>query len=468
VSTVEPATASNEKALFSSVSLSPDEKALLDPAHPEARGMTVLTILLVLASWAAFTIPGHVGSGNLLYNIDQYLFHWLQTLRSPLGDRLLIITTQIGDGAVLYSFTALLSLFMLLRRRWRAALHWVLTVGAVSLLTQALKSHTAVPRPPLPDNALMSYAFPSAHASVSVAVFGFLAVILARELRKNWHWVPYSIAVFLVVAIGFSRLYLGVHWLSDVLAGWSLGLAWVALMGIAYRHHPARRVNVRLLAPVALFALLGIAGFNSMQKLDSDLARYRPLAATPISLGTHEWLSGGWQALPAYRDDLQGVHTQPLDIQWAGAQQDIETLLQQQGWRKPRQADLPGLLDLFNSDAGINELPVLPQVHKGTSQQVLLVRDIDNDERLLTLRLWPTGYSLSNPRAPLWVGNVSWLYLETDFQLLRFLRTDPDFSGALDMFLAGNSGIDIRQVQRSIEKPDQDGVRWNGRVLLIR
>ncbi|HHJ15445.1 MAG TPA: phosphatase PAP2 family protein [Gammaproteobacteria bacterium] len=443
--------------------------ALLDPAHPEARGMTVLSILLVLASWAAFTIPGHVGSSSLFYNIDQYLFHWLQTLRSPLGDRFLIVTTQIGDGVVLYSFTALLSLMLLLRRRWRAALHWVLTVGAVSLLTQALKYHTAVPRPPLPDNALMSYAFPSAHASVSVAVFGFLAVILARELRKNWHWVPYSIAVFLVVAIGFSRLYLGVHWLSDVLAGWSLGLAWVALMGIAYRHHPARPVNVRLLAPVALLALLGLAGFNTMNKLDSDTARYRPLAATPISLATDAWLNGGWQALPAYRDDLKAMHTQPLDLQWAGQRQDIEDLLIQQGWRKPRMADLHSLLDLFNSDAGIDDLPVLPQVHEGASQQILLVcDDVDSDERLLTLRLWPTDYTLSGSQTPLWVGNVSWLYVETGFRLLRFLRTDPDFGGALDIFLANSGELNIRQVQHHVVEPGRSGISWDGRLLLIK
>jgi undecaprenyl-diphosphatase len=429
--------------------------------------MTVLTGLLVVASWALLIIPEHQTADSLLGNLDLYLFHWLQGLRSPLGDRLLIVVTEIGDGWVLYSFTALLSLWLLARNRWRAALHWLITVASVGLLTEAIKLYTAVERPPLLYTEQMSYAFPSAHASLSVAVFGFLAVIVARELRNNWHWVPYSMAVFLVVAIGFSRLYLGVHWLSDVLAGWSLGLAWVALMGIAYRHHPAPAVSTKIFHPLAASMLVLMVSFYSSQRLEEDLIFYRPLTSTPVSLDRTDWINGGWKALPAYRDDLEARHIHPIDVQWIGEAQAIETMLTSRGWRIQASAEVPDMLALFNADASSRELPVLPQIHQGETQQLLLVRDLAEDPRLLALRLWKTEYRVPDQQSPLWVGNVSFLFLDERLRLLRFLRTDTDFSAALDLFLQDIEGIEVHRVQRDLLAPADKTVTWDGSLLLI-
>ena len=448
-------------------SIRPLAAALLDPEHPEARGMTVLTGLLVLASWALLIIPQHLTADSLFGNLDLYLYHWLQGLRNPLGDRLLIVVTEIGDGWLLYSFTALLSLWLFARKRWRAALHWLITVACVGLLTEALKLYTAVQRPPLLDSAQMSYAFPSAHASLSVAVFGFLAVIVARELRSNWHWVPYSMAVFMVVAIGFSRLYLGVHWLSDVLAGWSLGLAWVALMGIAYRHHPEPAPSTRIFTPLAVSTLLLLTVFYSSQQLDKDLVFYRPLTTTPVSLSRNDWIDAGWKALPAYRDDLEARRMHPLNLQWSGDIQAIETHLKSRGWRAWKSADAGNLLDLFNSDAGIRELPVLPQLHQGESQQLLLIRDLPEDSRLLALRLWKTEYRIGNQQSPLWVGNVSYLFVDTRLRLLRFLRTDADFNSALDLFSQDIGDDAVQRVRRTIPADANKLATWDGRVLLI-
>jgi len=448
-------------------SIRPLAAALLDPEHPEARGMTVLTGLLVLASWALLIIPQHLTADSLFGNLDLYLYHWLQGLRNPLGDRLLIVVTEIGDGWLLYSFTALLSLWLFARKRWRAALHWLITVACVGLLTEALKLYTAVQRPPLLDSAQMSYAFPSAHASLSVAVFGFLAVIVARELRSNWHWVPYSMAVVMVVAIGFSRLYLGVHWLSDVLAGWSLGLAWVALMGIAYRHHPEPAPSTRIFTPLAVSTLLLLTVFYSSQQLDKDLVFYRPLTTTPVSLSRNDWIDAGWKALPAYRDDLEARRMHPLNLQWSGDIQAIETHLKSRGWRAWKSADAGNLLDLFNSDAGIRELPVLPQLHQGESQQLLLIRDLPEDSRLLALRLWKTEYRIGNQQSPLWVGNVSYLFVDTRLRLLRFLRTDADFNSALDLFSQDIGDDAVQRVRRTIPADANKLATWDGRVLLI-
>jgi undecaprenyl-diphosphatase len=447
--------------------IEPLAAALLDPQHPEARGMTVLTVLLLVASWTFLVIPQHLPTGSLLGNLDTYLHNRLQDLRSPFGDHLLIPARMLGDGLLLYSFTGVLSLWLLWKGYWRAATHWLVTVACVGLLTQLLKAVTEVERPPLVNSAEMSYAFPSAHASVSVAVFGFLAVVVARELRSALHWIPYSLAAFLIVAIGFASLYLGVHWLSDVLAGWSLALAWVALMGIAYRQHPAPPVRVSFFAPLCLATLVLGAGLHAGLHFERNMAFYQPAAPAPVPLARGEWLGGGWKSLPGYRDDLESQQHHPLNVQWLSRESEITQQLESEGWRRPRVADLESLVGLFNSRADIQSFPVLPQVHQGETQQILLVRNVKDDGRLLALRLWRTVYRQAGQGTPLWVGNVSYLYIEHRLRLLRFLRTDPEFNAPLELLAPDLGDFSNRLVKRKPPDAVAPRVRWDGRTLLI-
>jgi membrane-associated phospholipid phosphatase len=79
-----------------------------------------------------------------------------------------------------------------------------------------------------------TFSFPSGHALVSLAVYGSIALLLARRISSPpWRVLVLGGAGLLVLAIGFSRLYLGVHFLSDVLAGFAAGTAWLALLYVA-------------------------------------------------------------------------------------------------------------------------------------------------------------------------------------------------------------------------------------------
>lgn len=447
--------------------LYPLAASLLDPHHSEARGMTLLTLLLLIASLVLLTLmPGRLSPDSWLGNLDLYLHYQLQSLRGPLGDQLLVFVSGLGSAWVLYAFTALVSAWLLWRGHWRMTVHWLIAIAAVGLITQLLKNYTGVIRPPAAEAAGLGYAFPSGHAGRSVAVFGFLAVAIARELRSNWHWLPYSSAVFLVVAISFSRLYLGAHWFSDVLGGWSLGLAWVALMGIAYRQHPAHKISAAALAPVTLAALAVTAGLYTSQQFGPQMALYKTRPAAEISITRADWLESHWRTLPVYRDDFAGQHNHPLDIQWLATREQIESHLQAHGWRAPRAANSMSLLDLFNSGTGPAELPVLPQVHRGETQQILLVHASDNPGHLLTLRLWQTEYALRDG-ARLWLGNVSYLSVDARFRVVHFLHTETDYRDALQDFLPSIAGLTYRRVTRERDELQPSMSVWSGAVVLI-
>ncbi|MEA2247971.1 MAG: hypothetical protein QOH46_2500, partial [Solirubrobacteraceae bacterium] len=91
-------------------------------------------------------------------------------------------------------------------------------------------------RPVLPDPVAHAngMSFPSGHAQSAIVAFSVLLLVFLPSLRGAWRWVAVCVAVMMVLGIGFSRVALGVHFVSDVLAGYILGAAWVAAMASAF------------------------------------------------------------------------------------------------------------------------------------------------------------------------------------------------------------------------------------------
>jgi len=411
--------------------LYPLAAALLDPEHPEAPGVAVLALILIGANLVFLITLRQFTPETLLGNLDLYFNNLLQDLRTTWGDRFFNTVTQLGRSSVLYLFAALCSLWLVARRNWRAALHWLIAVGSVGALTQLLKRATSVSRPAPELNAVLDHAFPSAHTSVATAVFGFLAVLIARELRPNARWIPYAVATFCVVLISFSRMYLGVHWFSDIVGGVSLGLAWVALMGIAFRRHPAPALRLAQFIPVVLAAAMAAAMFSVLVPGREQLALLTPQRPSR-SLDHAAWLGQDWHRLPGFRNDLKGNHTQPLNLQWAGNLGDIRDRLEALGWEKASRLNLEGLLHSLTAKPSAESLPMMPQTHDGREQVLMRYRKTDDPDRLLAIRLWWSGNVVGDGREPLWIGTVSYLEPASPMFLFTLLRTSPDFDAALE------------------------------------
>lgn len=142
---------------------------------------------------------------------------------TPLGDAVVVVFVTLVAGAY-FTFSAMPL------RPYLAGLI-VSLAGALSCAS-ALKMLIARARPDglIPSMIETSYSFPSRHAVVAVALYGFIAVFLAREYPEHARKIA-AAATILILSIGFSRLYLGVHFPSDVIAGFALGGIWL-LIGI--------------------------------------------------------------------------------------------------------------------------------------------------------------------------------------------------------------------------------------------
>lgn len=144
--------------------------------------------------------------------------------------RLARIVTEIGGWRVLLPLTAAGALWLLWRRDWRGAVLLIATTISGRLLVELLKIWTDRLRPQAHEHlvAVESMSFPSGHAANATIVYLSLAILLFRD--APWRGPMLWAAVWLALASGISRVLLGVHWPSDVIAGWALGLIWTFVL----------------------------------------------------------------------------------------------------------------------------------------------------------------------------------------------------------------------------------------------
>ena len=165
--------------------------------------------------------------------LDLAVQHRLADLRHPVADPIALLITYLGNGPVIALLGLWANLWLILRRRYFSAL--LLTGGTLAgeLLIYLFKLFFARTRPESPFIHLVMdlRGFPSAHAFVALVFYGLLVYMLLDTLKnlENRFYLVVG-GSLLTLLIGFSRLYLGVHWFSDVLGGYALAAAWLSLL----------------------------------------------------------------------------------------------------------------------------------------------------------------------------------------------------------------------------------------------
>ena len=149
---------------------------------------------------------------------------WIHERAHPLADSVFYVSHAMGTVPFCTLVVTLAVIASLLSKRRELALLWIALGISTYLLQAGLKATFARPRPELWSGALSltSYAFPSGHAIAGATFYPLLAHMLAERFPLRRTWLLAS-GVLLAWFIGFGRLYLGVHWPSDVIAGWAIG-----------------------------------------------------------------------------------------------------------------------------------------------------------------------------------------------------------------------------------------------------
>ncbi|WP_417424599.1 phosphatase PAP2 family protein [Hoeflea sp.] len=210
--------------------------------------------VVTLGLFAFISIADEMAEGEIR-NIDETLFLLLRVPgdpSTPLGPEWLqeiaLEVTAVGGFPLIILTLAAVTGFFIVTKRYGAALYAVLSVGSGALLSQTLKQYYARPRPDLVDHLdnVHTLSFPSGHALVTTVAYLTLAALVIGYLddRRARAYVL-LVAIFVAVLVGVSRVYLGVHWPSDVAAGWALGAAWASFSWLIV-HFLKRNRNLKM------------------------------------------------------------------------------------------------------------------------------------------------------------------------------------------------------------------------------
>lgn len=239
-------------------------RLVLDPGRSDSTALLVGLVILLGSMWVFLGVLEDVASGDPLVMVDLAVFTFLQHLRTQPMDGLMERLTQLGSVGVMLPLIAAVAAWLAWRRCWRTVGYWLATAASAEAVIKVLKQTLGRSRPLAMYQGAEQYSFPSGHATMSAVVLAFLAFLLTRGQSARWQVAICAAAALYVGLVGFSRLYLGAHWMSDVFGGFSFGLAAASLSAAVYSGHRVREdvqpQRLALLAAATIAIAAGVGG----------------------------------------------------------------------------------------------------------------------------------------------------------------------------------------------------------------
>lgn len=218
------------------------------------------SLMLALGASALLLIWGQLATATSLFNgFDLATLRWFDQLRQPLLDAPFIAITLLGDAPVLIAAGVLACAALLFRGYYAAAIHILAAVVMTAVLVWGLKSLLSVPRPDEVVGPPDSGAFPSGHTAGITLLVTLVASFVAGESRHRKRWQYYVLLSLPLVPVALSRLYLGVHWFTDLIGGLLLALAVTGAVRASYSRYDKVPLAPDITLAVATVAWLAFA-----------------------------------------------------------------------------------------------------------------------------------------------------------------------------------------------------------------
>jgi undecaprenyl-diphosphatase len=391
----------------------------LSPQNPRSLLIVLFAAVLVAALVALIDLFAREAGRDTLSNMDISVFRMLQEIRNAPADELMITTTMLGDGLVLTAMFSVMVGWLLWRKAWRAAFAAIIVFISGKLFVLLIKFGLQRERPFELEGVNELYSFPSSHAIMSALAFGMLAVLASHAMSRWGRALVYAICGMIVTAIAFSRLYLGAHWLSDVIGGLFFATVLVAAFGIVIEAIPPRRIRPLGLLGATFIAFL-VTGAAHIDFNYGHAERLYAARPTTRDIALEQWQTSDWKKLPPRRIDLAGRPEEPFAAQWMGSIGELKQVLGADGWVETPGWKLRDSISYLNTGAPLDELPPRPALHEGLRAKLTMVRPVPGqpDQRQVLRTYW-TGLQVKagSGAAPLYLLSVTREALRNRFHL---------------------------------------------------
>ncbi|MGC2039979.1 VTT domain-containing protein [Paraburkholderia caledonica] len=402
-------------------------RRMLDPQAPDATSVLLASLVVLVCGALFFGVLHQVITGDPLTHVDESVYRFMQSVRTPWGDTVLAALATLGSSATLAALIVTVTLWMLLERRWRTVGYWLAAVVFSQMLIFALQFAMQRAAP----NALMTntYAFPSNHVAATVIVYGFLAFLLARRVGMLEGLLVVTASTLVVTVVALAGVYFGRYWVSDAIGGAALSYVWVAIVALtAMLRHPESPPARSWMPAIVLAVVLASMGLQSGLGMMTPPGTPAPLPLARVT--QQQWTLSVWKHLPCYRSDMGGDRKEPLTLQWVSDGDAIRRQLRSEGWLEGTDVSAHSLLSLASPDVPAVALPVLPKLNNGVPSSLVFMRPGDTRAERDVLRFWPSGYAVGDGAAavPLWVGAIAHERLSHSSWPLNILRVDKQVS----------------------------------------
>jgi membrane-associated phospholipid phosphatase len=393
-------------------------------------GLTIGLVALVVIGQFFLDLLFDVITDSRVAGTDQRILHLVETLRTPELDQVMYALTYLGSVRVVLTLAVVAAIVAVLAGRYTDVVLLFLALAASELFVLATKALVARPRPPFEDARIVQtgFSFPSGHAALA-AFYGTLAYLLIRALRPEALKVFVgSVAALLVVAIGVSRVYLGVHYPTDVLAGWTLGVFWLVVI-VVTEHVWAERTRFRLpRAPVRLpraftgviACALTIVSVGYLAATYTDIPPPSPVTAQTTTVIASEQLAVTVETrLPHYTEGLTGRFQEPVSLVFVGTRAQLEESFRAAGWTEAEPFGFNAVLGGVAAAIGQRGDPAGPVTPSFLAEEPnTLAFNLPVGATFAQrhhVRIWSTAVQTSDGR-PVWLATASF---DQGFELAR-------------------------------------------------
>ena len=435
-----------------------------DPNDPSQLIIAIFFVLSLIA-FIVITIGATQISNFVPFNIA--VFNFFRSIYHPNIQHIMVVITLWFDPKAMSALWLAVLAYFLWRKEWLNFTYWLfvgcLAIGFVGLFKHSIHS----PRPFGLMHGPNDGSYLSGHVTLSAIILGFLTFMLCYRRSRTTHWLAFGLVVLLLFLCSVSRLYLGLHWASDIIGSYFFAITFLLAVTFLYRRKVSTSLSAKVLLPLALsisFISWGLLLWKDYTHLTFDYSPRRFFITTTVA----EWWQSGLQGHPLYRINRFGKPVQTMNIEWLGDISTIKQTLAEQGWQiKPNSAWLSTLNYLGVKDHS-KMLPLLPVVNEGRKPILTMTTLVGHPQKLLILRLWSSNVIVADADEKIWIGTLNYQHnlnhQHHSLEYVPFLTVMPT-SAVFSKYLQGYRYKTLYFPEYPpIDKHDQD---WDGHVLLI-